>query len=258
MWKATNDLSSSGGLAAVAVPGANETTMGISVGAYEVFWAEEFTGEVRRIAKVGGTPYALSTGLAPGTLDVATDGNEVYLTGTNGHISRISVNVAGAPTEDLVSGLSMPRSIALDGDKMYWCDVKANKIMRAGKDGSGVCDIADTVFNPRSLVIESSWVYWREGTDVDGEGRVMKARDGCPSPEVVELATGQGGPRYLALHDDYVYYTILSGSVRRLPKGGGSWEELYKSSEDAHGIAVDDRAVYWTSWGAGKVYRLAH
>ncbi len=258
VWKSTSAFTAATGFAAVGLPGAQEFTTGIAISPFEVFWAESLTGEVRRIAKSGGTPWPMTTGSVPGTQEVATDGNHVYFSGTNGKVSRVSVNVAGAPTEDLVTGLGSPRSVVLGSDRVYWGDSKAKKISRANKDGSGACDIAATNYAPRSIAFESPWVYWREGTDVDTEGRVMKARDECPSLEIVELATGQGGPRYLALYDDYVYYVILSGSIRRVPKAGGASEELYMCSEQAHGIAVDDKAIYWTSWGAGKVYRLAH
>lgn len=116
----------------------------------------------------------------------------------------------------------------------------------------------DTQYAPVDLVWEDGWLYWREGNrEEPSQGRVAKARDTCGA-QVEVLADGQGDPRFMALDDKFVYFNVLmAGAVRRVLKAGGPVEDFYVSADDTHGIAVDKRAVYWSSWETGKVFRLA-
>ncbi|MYD63634.1 MAG: hypothetical protein F4W91_21560 [Gemmatimonadetes bacterium] len=55
-------------------------------------------------------------------------------------------NLNGTGVEDLVTGVTDPRGIALDisGGKMYWVDNGADKIQRANLNGTGVEDVLTT------------------------------------------------------------------------------------------------------------------
>ena len=159
-----------------------------------------------------------------------------------------------------------PRFVAVSDTHVYWSTEEGKQIFRASKEGlSGPCVIATTEFTPWDLDVEGGWVYWRDGNISESTvGRVMKARDECDSQEVIELATEQGDPRYLVLHDDYVYFTVsVDGAIRRVPKEGGPVEEVFRSEQingayqDVDGLAVDARAVFWSSYDGNKVFRLA-
>lgn len=264
VWRATSDLSFVGRIASVAVAGTQDAAVGIALGPSAVFWAQSWAGGVYGVDRAGGESRCLTADVGPGTFDLATDGAHVYFSNVSSHhIGRVAVDAKQAEPDVLVETEGTPHFVALAGEAMYWSQTHPapgrSRIMRAGKDGSGACEVISTDFEPWDVAVELPWIYWRDGTDGNpSEGRVMKARDGCPSPEVVVLADGQGDPRLLALDATHVYYTIeLSGALRRVPKDGGPVEVVYDSGEDAHGIAVDDRAVYWSNWGGNKVYRLA-
>ena len=80
-------------------------------------------------------------------------------------------NLAGSNVEDLVTGLSIPRGIALDliNSKMYWIDLGTGKIQRANLDGSNVEDLVTTgLSGPFGIALDliNSKMYWTDfGTE---------------------------------------------------------------------------------------------
>ena len=55
-------------------------------------------------------------------------------------------NLDGSGTEDVVTGLNVPRGIAVDpaGGKIYWVDQNTDKIQRSDLDGSNLEDLVAT------------------------------------------------------------------------------------------------------------------
>ena len=63
------------------------------------------------------------------------------------------------------------------------------------------------------------------------------------------LAGGESGPESLAVDATNVYWTnYSSGEIRKVPKGGGQAVTVYSATNTyPWGIAVDGRALYWTT-----------
>jgi len=75
------------------------------------------------------------------------DGDNPKMYWTDGDTGKIQrANLDGSSIEELVTGLTTPRGIALDvsGGKMYWTDAGTDKIQRANMDGTGVEDLVTT------------------------------------------------------------------------------------------------------------------
>ncbi|MEM9455228.1 MAG: hypothetical protein AAGF11_13685 [Myxococcota bacterium] len=103
------------------------------------------------------------------------------------------------------------------------------------------------------LTVDEDFVYWSAGSvDMFAVRRVPKAGGS------IELVTDENGPNLaaaqaIALDDTYVYLTMpdifnssfeqQQGSIRRIPKAGGSVEEL--SSDYSRVLAVGSGSVYW-------------
>ena len=108
-------------------------------------------------------------------------------------------NLDGSGLEDLVTGLGLPRSIALDegGGKMYWPDGDSPmKIQRANLDGSNVEDLVTTgIPNPAGIALDvsASKMYW---TDLSAD-KIQRANLDGSGVEV--LLTGLSGPVGIAL-----------------------------------------------------------
>jgi sugar lactone lactonase YvrE len=76
------------------------------------------------------------------------------------------------------------------------------------------------------------------------------------------VATDEASPHGIVSHAGYVYWTnggtsaqgpSYTGTVNRLPWNGGQRETLASSLGVAFGIAVNDRAVYWTCFKTEQV-----
>ena len=78
-------------------------------------------------------------------------------------------NLDGSNIQDIVTGLDLPATIAVDGQggKIYWADWIADKIQRANLDGSNIQDIvilrADTQTSI-SLDVQGGKIYWADWT----------------------------------------------------------------------------------------------
>ena len=74
---------------------------------------------------------------------------KIYWTGWDtGKIQR--ANLDGSNVEDLVTGLHLVGTLALDmaSGKMYWIDLGPGKIQRANLDGSNVEDLVTGLESP--------------------------------------------------------------------------------------------------------------
>jgi cysteine-rich repeat protein len=88
-----------------------------------------------------------------------------------------------------------------------------------------------------------------DGNTVDGDGCSQLCRF---SP--VALASGLNGPTQFAVGSAYVYWTNYSeGTVKRVPKAGGSVELLASGLVGPWAIAVDSTQIFWTDVGADPI-----
>ena len=125
----------------------------------------------------------------------------MYWTDTgSGKIQR--ANLDGSGIEDVVSGLSSPRGIALDvaGGKIYWAEEGGDgdpRIRRGNLDGTGVVvDLVTTGLSSTTeieLDIPAGKMYWADHST----SRVQ--RSNLDGSEVEDLVT-DGSPYGIALY----------------------------------------------------------
>lgn len=164
-------------------------------------------------------------------------------------------NLDGTNVEDLVTGFSFPRGLALDveGGKMYWTDAAADVIQRANLDGSDIENLVtglDAPLNGLALDVVGNKMYWTDR----GAGKIQRANlDGS---NVEDLVTGLGNPYGLALDvaGNKVYWT--NGSViQRANLDGSHIEDLVTGLSSPSGLALDvaGNKVYWTDIAADVI-----
>jgi hypothetical protein len=200
---------------------------------------------------------------------------------SNGTVMKAPL-AGGAPTP-IATGLQKPRMVALNASHVYWTTFYAHTVMRATKDGLDVVTIAQTGSGPFGIALDSQFVYWTEKSltasikkaPIDGGAAVLVAL-ATPVPSgiavdadraywtdivgdkvesaslaggvVTEHASGFAGGNggLIALDATHIYWTN-GQAVLRVAKSGGAPEVFAANQTGALGIAVDDKAVYWTN-----------
>jgi hypothetical protein len=212
----------------------------ITADANALYWTT--AGEVLTLAKTGGIPTTLASGLE-GDRSIAVDANRVYW----------------------VEGWVCPS----DGGP---CDPQSGSVKSVALQGRSVTTLASFQDSPWGIAIDQNNVYWTN------EGRLDQS---YASPAVlsvplsggtpVTLATGQSDYRGIAVDATHVYWVTAGtagnnytdGTVMRVPIAGGAPTTLATGQATPRAIAVDATNVYWTdegtppSYADGAVMRLA-
>jgi hypothetical protein len=86
-------------------------------------------------------------------LDIA-GGKMYWVNQADGKIQR--ANLVGTDVEDVVTGLDIPRGIALNvgWGKVYWTDINSDKIQRANLDGSNIENLLTGLGNPIGIALD--------------------------------------------------------------------------------------------------------
>ena len=192
-------------------------------------------GTVVQVPLDGSTPITLATGVEAfydsGYLNaVAVDSKYVYFgslappPAPDGAIMRAPIG-GGAP-EAIYSGQALPEAVATDGTNVYWAnwgtfDAQGHSnndgTLWQGPIGGGTTPtmLASSLAGPSTLALDSTTVYW------------------------VDLGP-LGTDNFPALN---------SGSVLKVPIGGGTVTTIASAQSVPFSIIVANGTVYWTEYG---------
>jgi len=201
---------------------------------------------------------------------------------SSGEIRRADLEaglpVDGSTAQILVSGLNLPRDLAIDAaeDKIYWGEREpARAIRRADKDttgqspGNGVEEIVTGLSLPSGIHLDlragERKVYF---TDLAGKVQRadMNTTGQSPGFGVDDLVISQINPYDVAIDAtvNKIYWVELGleftddGKVKRRDSdGGGIIETIVSGLTDPISIALDvaNGKVYWADFNAGKIQR---
>ena len=192
--------------------------LAVAVQADLVVWSASATAIVSAANKSDGSnPHPLSSESMRAAALVATS-SDVYVADTmSPRILRVPLD--GSTLKTLATTSGLPSGIALAGDALYF-GVQGGALGVVPRNGGGAVLFGAPTKSAAGLATDGTFLYWADHGTLDGTG--ARRADGCiyrcplatctTAPPTV-VVCGQVGPR---------------------------------------AVAVDERAVYWTSLGPGK------
>jgi hypothetical protein len=238
--------------------------VGLVVDAHYVYWTntgiDAAAGQVMRVAKIGGDPVVLASGINWPS-ELAGDSGYLYWRDDYKGLQRIA-KCGGVEPELLVASQTLSGAIAIDDTRVYFNDVSMGAIRAVPKAGGPVADVASLpAWFISVLVVDGDDVYWHNG-GVDSLWHA-KTTGGGPATAVFE---GGFEMRYIAVTKDALFITQMGqppemppgpGVIHQIPRNGGDDQLVTPRDVGFWGIAVDDKAIYWTNLSKGTLNAIA-
>lgn len=237
--------------------------------ASRIYWTEANPGAIKR-ANLDGSGVELLLAQAPPDFKVSSTrgivldevNKKMYFVDQGGGFGAGRIrraNLDGSDLQDVITGLSLPSTIAIDasGSKIYWVEtgLSPNKIQRANLDGTNVQDVVTTGF-PRGIALDigASQIYWTDPVN----NRIQRANlDGTGITNVV---LGLVDPMGIALDlaSGNVYWTDAGSlKIQRANLNGSGVQDLVTGLSLPQDVTLDlmGGKMYWTDLGSGKIQR---
>lgn len=162
---------------------------GLALDATSIYYLTLGTGtnyddaRLMKVAKTGGTPITLATGIVVGDRPFVYGGHVYWASqgsGDDGEVSRVAVD--GGPVEVLASGLANAHHVVVDEVHAYWANLGTylgkyldGSVARVPRAGGAVEILADIQAGPEDVAIDDQAVYWvLRGTFGAKDGSVMR------------------------------------------------------------------------------------
>lgn len=209
-----------------------------------------------RIGLTATVGMLLSNAVDAGTLYFAEIFNPER---SDGSIRRVESD--GSDMETLVNTGGGVRGLAVDlaGGKLYWTDVEALAIRRAGLDGDNQEDlVTDDLEWPRSIVLDAGLdrFYWGDQLSATISVANLDGSDAEP----IRSTEFHAGLAIDALHGKLYWSTSVSqwdGDILRSDLDGGNVETVVTGEGKPAGVAIDVEGgkLYWTDYVVDVVRR---
>ena len=222
---------------------------------------------VERVLADGSAPA--ETFLSPGvkTSGLVVDGGTIYFTQSeaSGFVWRAPKKKSAA-TVSLVAPQASPLGLAVDETNAYWGNDLSGEVRRIKKTIKGGTSPGQPVATGqgvvRGIVSDSHMVFW--ASEDSGVGRVSRYNTATTKLDVLAVTEPT---RFLAVDAKYVYWAASDatmGHVYRLEKDYVPTAQpapvvpiFSEAGATPHYVAVDQKAVYLTDSGKGRVVKVA-
>ena len=206
----------------------------LAVDAHNLYFATN--DEIIALPKAGGAAVVLATKQGSiNRLDI--DATHLYWTTAppSGELRRVAKS--GGAVTVLVTGMTIPRGLAVNGQQVFWGD--GSELFKLPAAGGVTTQLAAVTVH--SLAADATDVYL---TDYSGNVQTVPVAGGA----LKVLASGQNNPHELTVDATHVYWpTRLGGTVMRVPKGGGALEAIAKQQNYPWAVKVDATHIYWAN-----------
>jgi hypothetical protein len=230
----------------------------IAVDASNVYWANQGSnggdGSIVSVAKSGGTPVTLASGLsAPTALSVQS--GWVYWTDQgDGMVMRAQIGMPNSG-QSIAFGQSSPTGIGTDGTSVYWTNGGTGSdgtLLKEPLDGGTAVTLVANLLGPGQLAIDTTNAYFT----LDTGGLVYTSLAGADS--IHDLAyDGTGAiPAQVAVLDPQVFWTDLTTNAVYQSSTDGGGAQSIAGGNQPEGIATDGVNVYFANRGGNSVDKV--
>jgi hypothetical protein len=249
----------------VAIATGQNSPLGVAVDKDYVYFANVDTSEIRRISKDGGGVDVLvqRPRFFPAYLAADVTDSTLYFTFTEYYVNGVSngkVDSCLLPActnrQTLLSDLTGPLGIAVDTNSIYVV-VNREQILRRDKYGGPPTPIWTNDGGLVGLDVDTRYVY----VAAQYSGTIFRVNAAADAGAEV-VASQIPGVMSVAVDGQGLYFAVPKapdGYVGVVPKapGGGPPRVVVGGLARPTGVAVDARAIYFTTTNDGKVWRLA-
>jgi hypothetical protein len=164
---------------------------------------------------------------------LSADGGQTF-------VATFTITQAGTPPPPgtLATGLSSPRSIAVDDNYVFWSEPSVLK--RVSKTGAGETAVAtSSLYGFGQMVLDGNYLYY-----LDSGTKVQKLLKSGGTPTT--LATGSSFYDAITVQNNVVFWGVPSGLIYSVPTAGGSVTTVATGSQDIASIRVTNNTVVWS------------
>ncbi len=235
----------------------------LALDAADVFWTETApgnasikNGSLKRVAKGGGMPLSVLTGLGWPYGGLVLDDTHAYFTDDwDGTVQKVPK--AGGAATLLQPGLCCPSGPSVDATHVYFAqyrgDLGQGRVNKIPLGGGALTPLAAAQIRPTFTALDATDVYFQDAEVLHGCPRtIRKVPKACGSVSTVvtELACLGDG---FVLDESSLYWTVAGagGEVRRAPKSGGPVTVLASGLNNPNNLKIDGTFAYWAARGNG-------
>lgn len=157
----------------------------------------------------------------------------------------------------LATGQATPNALAVDASNVYFVNGGSGKLMRMGKDGSGLVDglAGATLTDPRALVTDGQRLVW---SNYNPNAALKLQRANANGSGIADVGDSFGTfAGQLAISGATIAWANQLGTnrVMRAPASGGAAVVVATGAPAPSGVAVDATHVYWGTGPNNVLYR---
>ncbi len=191
-----------------------------------------------------------------GISGIAVDEGSVYFIKKDGTLKSVSID--GGPAEEIASGITDPRQIAVDATDVYWATSTGTIARTAKKGGASAEPVVEGLSDLREMVLDNASVYFT----VAEPGALHRIPKSGATDELLAEATEieqaeKAGP--LAHHAGILFWANqrAESGIHKMTVSGSGVVSLADAQPQTVSIAADPSFVYWANFGDGTVTRAS-